>query len=137
MSGTHNKGKRRKVWVRLICHICSVEYEVEPWRGSRSKTCSFLCAQKYAARFAAPIQVAKRGTGTKHRYVKEGGRHQHRVVAEKKLGRPLSHGEVVHHIDNNGHNNHPDNLLITTQSEHMKAYHPDSIQRATKARHHL
>ena len=37
---------------------------------------------------------------------------EHIVVAEKKLGRPLVEGEVVHHIDGSKTNNDPSNLQI-------------------------
>lgn len=44
----------------------------------------------------------------------------HRIVMAEKLGRPLSHLEVVHHIDGNKQNNSPENLeLLNNQSEHM------------------
>ena len=129
MSGTHNKGKRRKPWAKLVCAICGKDYEVEPYRRPKSKTCSYQCAQQYAAKHAAKVQIAKRGTGKKHRYVKELGRHQHRVVAEEVLGRPLKTGEIVHHKDNDGHNNNPDNLQITTQSEHIKIHRPYMMRR--------
>lgn len=60
-----------------------------------------------------------RGTGTKT-YVKEGGRHQHRVVAERMLGRPLRPGEVVHHEDRNKKNNDLTNLFVfTNNAEHV------------------
>ena len=55
-------------------------------------------------------------------YRKFHGRHEHRVVAEQKLGRELFPHEIVHHIDENKHNNHPDNLEIITQSEHTRRH---------------
>lgn len=45
---------------------------------------------------------------------------EHRLIMEKKLGRYLSRSEVVHHIDGNPQNNHPDNLITFRQnSEHL------------------
>jgi HNH endonuclease. len=46
----------------------------------------------------------------------------HRVAMEKKLGRKLEKGEIVHHIDGNKLNNEASNLLVTTQSEHCKLH---------------
>ncbi len=47
---------------------------------------------------------------------------EHRLVIEKKLGRFLDPVEVVHHIDGNPANNHPDNLhLYATNGDHMRA----------------
>ena len=44
----------------------------------------------------------------------------HILVAEKKYGRKLRPGEIVHHIDENPSNNAPSNLKIITQGEHNK-----------------
>ena len=43
---------------------------------------------------------------------------------EGVIGRPLQPGEVVHHIDENKGNNAPDNLMLTTQSEHIREHLP-------------
>lgn len=52
---------------------------------------------------------------------KKGRTYQHILEAEKKLGRNLKEGEVVHHIDQNRSNNNLDNLLVfKTTSDHMR-----------------
>jgi hypothetical protein len=44
-----------------------------------------------------------------------------RVIMEKKLGRYLDRKEVVHHLDKNPLNNHPDNLsLFRSNSDHLR-----------------
>lgn len=47
-----------------------------------------------------------------HEANRHGQVREHRVMMEQKLGRPLQRGEVVHHIDGNRANNHPDNLEV-------------------------
>lgn len=46
----------------------------------------------------------------------------HVIIAQYKIGRLLRPGEVVHHIDHNKLNNHPDNLRVMSASEHA-SYH--------------
>ena len=54
-------------------------------------------------------------------YTKFYGRHEHTVVAEQLLGRPLRPGEVVHHIDGDKRNNRLENLRVfSSQAEHAK-----------------
>lgn len=64
------------------------------------------------------LRESRLGTGEGKGYAKLFGRHEHRVVMERELGRPLRPGEIVHHIDQNKRNNAPNNLMVMTQSEH-------------------
>lgn len=58
-------------------------------------------------------------TDKKHPLAEKGGRvYYHRHIMSLKLGRWVRPDEVVHHIDENKLNNNPDNLLVTSASNH-------------------
>lgn len=65
--------------------------------------------------------VDSRGYTRLPRYLQKryGLRMEHQLVAMQTISRPLRDGEEVHHIDGNPLNNHPDNLMVVTRSEHM------------------
>jgi hypothetical protein len=51
------------------------------------------------------------------------GVHEHRTIAEQKIGRKLKPGEIVHHKDHNKRNNDPENIeVLASQSEHCKVH---------------
>lgn len=122
-------GDPKRLALIKVCQLCKKKYN--PYVGNaQAKYCSRRCScrskhtrefQSKAGRLGGAHKIALRGSGTKT-YIKEFGRHQHRVVMEKVLGRKLDSKEIVHHKDENKHNNDPSNLEIMTQAEHAR-YH--------------
>jgi hypothetical protein len=49
--------------------------------------------------------------------------YEHQIVAEKKIGRPLKCGEIVHHKDRNRSNNDEENILIFASHSDHAAFH--------------
>jgi hypothetical protein len=123
--GAAKTGKRWSKITARKCETCGTEFT--PRRDS-ARYCSSKCYG--ASRVGSPsynyvgrrvdqrngyvyIHCPTHPLATSNGYVAE-----HRLVACQKLGRLLAKNEVVHHIDRNGGNNHPDNLAVMTQAEH-------------------
>lgn len=87
-----------------------------PWLRKLNKNAKH---QKRAAR--ASVRRRK----SKARYRKTKGRHTHRAVAERVIGRPLTYDEIVHHVDEDKRNNDPANLdigITRRQHQHIHAW---------------
>lgn len=67
----------------------------------------------------------KRGFGPGKRYA-----YEHRLVVERRLGRLLRAGEVVHHKNRNRRDNRASNLEVLTRSDHSKHH----VKRAMEIR---
>jgi hypothetical protein len=108
---------RRNVNLTYYCEICGEPYH--PYKLT-SRTCCRPHANALTSRESAQKRSDKlKGRGEGRAYKKLLGRHEHRVIAEEKIGRKLEKGEIVHHIDGNKQNNDPSNLEIITQSVHV------------------
>jgi endogenous inhibitor of DNA gyrase (YacG/DUF329 family) len=108
------------------CPFCSVTYPIKyTYEKVRRIFCSRRCANRNQIAKRLPHQQPhwKGGkTVASNGYVMiRVGRHyvgEHRLIMEKQIGRKLTHGEVVHHINGNKQDNRLENLILMQNAAH-------------------
>ena len=110
--------------VDLTCRECGAAFRVQPCRARKAKYCSYHCHQVGEGRKGGRVRgEQKKAESCGKAYTKTNGRHTHRIVAEKKLGRALASSEVVHHVDGNKLNNDPENIeVLPGQADHVRIH---------------
>lgn len=111
----NGKYRIRRYLLKHVCKTCGKKFY------SKKKTTQF-CSRKCVLPRGG---ITKRSNGyvwvkdwTHPSANKQGYVYQHRVAAEKVIGRYVESWEVVHHKDRNRTNNDPSNLEVLSQYEH-------------------
>lgn len=124
------KSKRQKYMFALFeCPYCHQIIETRKTIGLKQVCCK-KCYKEYrkGKHFGAIkekvnisgylyVQSPKHPKCSKKGYVAE-----HRLIAEKIIGRYLTDDEVVHHINRIKTDNREENLQVMTKSEHIKLH---------------
>ena len=114
MNKTHSVSHRKKVSEALTRLWKSKEYRSMQQRCRRPRKDRIVCNSYY-----------KTHNPSHPRSDRDGYVFEHIPIAERKIGRALIKNEVVHHIDGDGWNNSPDNLVVITKKEHMIHHAPE------------
>ncbi|HLB41244.1 MAG TPA: HNH endonuclease [Gammaproteobacteria bacterium] len=131
-------GENSPMWkggqVKKNCDICGSSFFVDFYRKKIARFCSRKCKGKSIGNREKSlnwkggkiehscgyylIKVDNHPFSNKAGYIPE-----HRLIAEKTIGRYINpKKEHVHHIDENKKNNDPNNLLVLTFVEHRRIH---------------
>lgn len=104
----------------ISCPQCKKEFRKYP-DGAARKYCSVKCYNTIRSKNLPKYEYTKK-ENKNYKTKKINGKqiYLHRWVIEQHIGRKLTRSEVVHHINGDPHDNRIQNLIVLSQSEHMK-----------------
>lgn len=103
------------------CLFCKKQFKKYPDNKAVRKYCSMSCYNKIRFKNLPNYEYPKKDKKN-YKMKKINGKqiYYHRWIMEQHLGRKLTRSEVVHHINGDPHDNRIENLMILSQSDHMK-----------------
>lgn len=120
-----NKGLSR--WGKQLCSSCSKKGNRNPMYGNYGDK-----HPNYKGGYVHPTlgyKILSVGTNAK--------KYEHRQIMEEYLGRELTSDEIVHHINGHKTDNRIENLVVLSQSRHMKLHSTENRKQSCPHGHVL